>query len=74
MKKSETEKKFASLQRQMDIVDIKKGTVLLSDGSVRGVLAVSSINFDLKSQEEQEALVVAYQQFLNTLDFPIQIL
>lgn len=68
------EKRFASLQEQMDITDIKKGVVILTDNSVRGVLAVSSINFDLKSQEEQDALVVGYQQFLNTLDFPIQIL
>ncbi len=74
MKNKEMERKFASLQSQMDVVDIKKGVVVLKDGSVRGVLAVSSINFDLKSQEEQEAIIFSYQNFLNSLDFPIQIL
>lgn len=68
------EKKFASIQSQMDITDVNKGVVVLKDNSVRGVMAVSSINFDLKSQEEQDALVIGYQQFLNTVDFPVQIL
>lgn len=66
--------KYTSLQNQMDVADIKKNTIVLKDGSLRMVLAVSSINFDLKSNDEKEALVFSYQEFLNTLDFPIQIL
>lgn len=74
MEKKEIVQKMASLQKQIDIKDIKKDTIVLKDGSLRGILAVSSINFDLKSQEEQEAIVYNYQRFLNTLDFPVQIL
>src|SRR3989338_4978029 len=46
----------------------------MKDGSLRGVVAVSSTNFALKSEDEQNALVAAYQGMLNSLDFPIQIL
>ena len=66
--------KHTSLQNQMDVADIKKGTVILKDGSLRMALAVSSINFDLKSDDEQAAIILSYQSFLNALDFPIQIL
>ena len=41
---------------------------------MRGILQVSSINFNLKSEQEQNAIIYAYQGFLNTIDFPIQIL
>ncbi len=63
----------ASMQEQLNISEIKDGVVVVRDGSLRSVLAVSSINFDLKSSTEQEAIVFAYQRFLNSLDFPIQI-
>ena len=62
-----------STQLFLDIAEIKNNVVILKDGSLRGVLMVSSINFALKSEEEQEALVSAYVTFLNYLDFPIQI-
>src|SRR6185295_6227377 len=42
--------------------------------TLRAVLAVSSTNFDLKNVEEQNALIMSYQRFLNSLDFPVQIL
>lgn len=74
MEKKEIKNQLTSLQEQLDIVDIKRGAVALKDGSLRGVLAVSSINFELKDQEEQEAIVYNYQRFLNTLDFSVQIL
>jgi len=63
-----------SIQENIDIGEIRDGVVVLKDGSLRAVLAVSSINFDLKSDVEQEAITFAYQRFLNSLDFPIQIL
>lgn len=61
------------MQNLLDIAAIREDAVLLKDGSLRAVLAVSSINFALKSQEEQQALISAYAQFLNSLDHPLQI-
>lgn len=63
-----------SAQEFVDIAEIKDGVVVLKNNSLRTVLMVSSINFDLKSTQEQEAIVAAYQGFLNSLDFPLQIL
>lgn len=63
-----------STQEFVDIAEIKDNVVVLKNGTLRAVLAVSSINFDLKSSGEQEAIVAAYQGFLNSLDFPLQIL
>lgn len=63
----------ASTQQYLDISEIKEGIVVLKDGSLRAVVAVSSTNFSLKSGEEQGALINSYQSFLNGLSFPIQI-
>lgn len=60
-------------QRYLDIAEIKGDLVVLKDGTVRAVLLVSSINFSLKSVDEQNAIVQAYMQFLNGLEFPIQV-
>ncbi len=62
-----------STQRYLDILEIKDDVVVLKDGSVRAVLLVSSINFALKSDEEQGAVIASYIQFLNAIDFPIQV-
>lgn len=62
-----------STQRYLDILEIKDDVVVLKDGSVRAVILVSSVNFDLKSDEEQAAVIASYVQFLNAIDFPIQI-
>ncbi|OGE88101.1 MAG: hypothetical protein A3J07_02065 [Candidatus Doudnabacteria bacterium RIFCSPLOWO2_02_FULL_49_13] len=67
-------KPSASTQAYLDIKEIKEGVVVLKDGSLRAVLVVSSVNFSLKSGEEQNALIATYQNFLNSLEFPIQIL
>ncbi len=67
-------KPTASTQSFLDIAEIKESTIILKDGSLRAVLVVSSTNFSLKSSEEQEALIAAYQSFLNSVDHPIQIL
>lgn len=64
----------ASTQQFLEIDQIKEGVVLLRDKSLRGVLMVSSLNFALKSPEEQEATIYAFQDFLNSLDFSIEIL
>lgn len=60
-------------QRYLDIAEIKEDVIIMKDGTLRAVLLVSSINFALKSVDEQNAIVQAYMQFLNSLDFPIQI-
>ena len=60
-------------QSFLEVQDIKEGILILKDNSIRGVLAVSSLNFSLKSEEEQTAIIYAFQNFLNSLDFFCQI-
>jgi type IV secretory pathway VirB4 component len=60
-------------QRYLDIAEIREDAVVLKDGSLRGVILVSSINFALKSRDEQEAMIQAYVQFLNGIDYPLQV-
>ncbi|MCC6563580.1 hypothetical protein IT087_01675 [Candidatus Uhrbacteria bacterium] len=60
-------------QKFLDIAEIRDDIVILKDGTLRCVLLVSSINFALKSIDEQNAIVQAYMQFLNALEFPIQV-
>lgn len=64
----------SATQQFLDVAEIKEDVVVLKSGSLRSILAVSAINFDLKSSDEQEAIISQYQNFLNSLDFPIQIL
>lgn len=63
-----------STQSFLRISEIKSDTVVMDDGTLRAILAVSSTNFDLKSQEEQNGIIFGFQRFLNSLDFPVQIL
>ncbi len=63
----------ASTQRYVDVEEIRDGLLILKNGSIRAILLVSSINFDLKSSQEQDGIILQYQNFLNTLDFPVQI-
>lgn len=63
----------ASTHKLLDILEIKEDAVVLKNGSLRAVVAVSAINYDLKSSDEQEAIIAQYQNFLNSLDFPLQI-
>lgn len=62
-----------STQNALQIAEIRDGIMIMSDGSFRSVIMVKSINFDLMSQQEQEAVEYNYQGFLNSLYFPIQI-
>lgn len=62
-----------STQRYLKIADIKKDTVIMKDGTLRAVLMVSSINFALKSEDEQQAIIGGYVSFLNNIDFPLQV-
>ncbi len=61
-----------STQQIVDIDRIRDDIVILKDGTLRAILMCSSLNFALKSQEEQDAIIYQYQNFLNSLDFPIQ--
>jgi hypothetical protein len=65
--------KFASTQAYLPISEIKEGVVIMSDHSLRSVLIVSSVNFALKSEQEKDAIIASYQGFLNSLNFPVQI-
>lgn len=62
-----------STQKFLEIETIKDGVVVLKDKSLRGIILTSATNFLLKSREEQEAIIFQFQNFLNSLDFPIQI-
>jgi len=63
----------SATQQFLEVQDIREGILILKNNSIRGVLMVSSINFALKSEEEQTAIIYAFQSFLNSLDFPCQI-
>lgn len=63
-----------STQKFLDIAEFRNDLVIMKDGTLRGVLMVSSMNFFLKSEEEQNAIIQGYRQFLNAIDFPMQIL
>jgi type IV secretory pathway VirB4 component len=73
---------MAPLQKQdagnsldlVDIKEVKQNTVVVKDGSLRQVIMVGGVNFSLKSDTEQEIITQGYQTFLNSIDFPLQIL
>ncbi len=60
-------------QEFVPIKEVRDGIVVLRDGSLRAILLTSSVNFALKSQEEQNSILFQFQNFLNSLEFPIQI-
>ncbi len=67
-------KSTPSTQKYLQIAEIRDDTLVMKDGSIRSVLLVSSINFALKSEDEQNAIISAYVNFLNSMDSPMQIL
>jgi len=66
--------KTPSTQSRLQIAEVRDDCIVLKDGTIRAVLLVSSINFALKSEDEQSAIISAYVSFLNLLDSPLQIL
>ncbi len=56
----------------LKIEEIRDGVMVLKDGSLRAVMMASSLNFSLKSADEQTAVIMQYQNFLNSLDFTVQ--
>ncbi|MDZ4216890.1 MAG: hypothetical protein U1C97_01060 [Candidatus Gracilibacteria bacterium] len=73
MKARPPQQKSAATQRFLPIAEIHDNTVVLKNGGIRAVLQTTSVNFNLKSEEEQNALIQGYQSFLNSLEFPVQI-
>lgn len=59
-------------QEFVPIKEVRNGIVILKDGSLRALLMASSINLALKSQEEQQAIIGQFQNFLNSLEFTAQ--
>src|SRR3569832_492221 len=62
-----------STQDFVPVKEVRDGIVVLKEGGLRAILLASSINFALKSEDEQTAFIVQFQNFLNSLDFSVQI-
>lgn len=60
-------------QEFVPIQEIRDGVVILKNGSMRAIVLASSLNFALKSSDEQASIIYQFQNFLNSLDFSIQI-
>lgn len=63
----------AATQRFLPVAEIRQDTILLKNGGLRAILAVEAINFNLKSETEQQGIIAGYGSFVNTLNFPLQI-
>ncbi|QQR55162.1 hypothetical protein IPG41_01155 [Candidatus Peregrinibacteria bacterium] len=72
VKGTKKDKRF-STQLYLKVSEIRDDVAILKNGGLRAVLKTSSINLNLKSEEEQNAVIYSYQNFLNSLEFPIQI-
>ena len=53
------------------IKDIRSGIIVLNNGDLRMMLMTSSLNFGLKSTDEQAAIIMQFQNFLNSIEFPV---
>jgi hypothetical protein len=60
-------------QEFVPIKEVRDGIIVMKDGSMRAIVLSSSLNFALKSADEQEAIIYQFQNFLNSLDFSVQI-
>lgn len=65
--------KLPSTQQHLAIGQIRDDLVVMRDGAFRAVIVVSAVNFALKSQDEQNSIIYQFQNFLNSLEFPLQI-
>lgn len=62
-----------STQKLIEVNDIQDNIILAKDGSLHSILEVTAINFELRSEDEQVAIIQNFQRFLNSSDFPVQI-
>jgi hypothetical protein len=67
-------KNKTSSRKQIQLKEVKDGVMILPGNRYRMVLETSSVNFELKSEEEQDVLLDSFQNFLNSLPCPLQIL
>jgi len=74
MAKNNQPPKPASTQKFLQIERIREGIVILKDGRLRRIIKCMPVNFDLKSEKEKEVAIYQYQNFLNSLKFPVQII
>lgn len=65
--------KAQSAQAFVPVKEIRNGIVVLKDGSLRAILLASSLNFALKSEDEQSAIILQFQNLINSVEFPLQI-
>lgn len=63
----------APTQTFVPIKEVRDGIIVEKDGGMRAILLASSLNFSLKSDDEKSAILLQFQDFLNSLDFPVQI-
>ena len=63
----------SATQEFVPIKEVRDGIVILKDGGMRSILLCSSLNFSLKSEDERNAILLQFQDFLNSLDFSIEI-
>jgi len=73
-KQQNIHQQYESTQKFLEIDEIKDDLLLFSDTSMRAVLMVSSINMELRAEEEKMSIISAYQGAINSLEFPIQLL
>lgn len=73
MFQEKSQSKTKATQDFVPIREVRDGIVVLKNGSLRAILMTSSLNFALKSQDEQEAILFQFQNFLNSIEFSIQI-
>ena len=71
--KGQTKKNPNSTQSLLQLSELRDNLVIMADGTFRAVIACKSINFDLMSSAEREGVEYSYQNFLNSLNFPVQI-
>ena len=64
----------SNTQMHLQVAEIRDNLAILKNGGIRAILKTSSVNVHLKSEEEQNSIIYGYQNFLNSLEFPIQIL
>lgn len=72
MAESKKSAQAKSAQDFINIESVRDGVIVMKDGGIRAVLMASSLNFALKSEDEQDAITFQYQNFLNSLDFSVQ--
>ncbi len=67
-------KSAPAVQKFVEVKEIKEGVAIMKDNSMKAICVCSSMNFELLSTNEQEAIVARFQEFLNSLDFSLQII